>query len=546
MAQPFRAAALALSTVLAGICVPTAQAQCVGPGPGGQIPAAVGSGGFWPLVMPEFPAQSGQWVEVPAGVSNITHVSIQGLSHAAIGDVQLVLHSPAGLAYNLFQPFGSADAESCRDDFTGTLDIVDAQRFDPCGTGLGVPGIACGFGPFLGAHAQSFGAWPDGMNGIFNTRLEDIPIETGSWMLSIYDWQPWTDSGTFASWELCFGAPSSPTPGHAPFQVVPGGTGQAFPSAGPDGTWPTRMPGGAVVSSRYVQVPAGASRLRAVRVDGLNHDVASECQLVLTVPTGERINLFQSFETASLAGSSNRFLGDYTFVDPLTGHDECGNLGWLFGTINFGYELPGTYQQRFGAWPQGACGISNRALSSLPAVSGVYTLTVYDWNHAQDGGSFASWSLCFDDVVGPATYCPQPLAGSSHGCVGQISASGQPNIAHTSSCVITVSAIEGARAGILFYGVSGRVGQPWCSGAPNYLCVRQPLCRVMQGSTGGAAGTCEGTLMLDWNTRVSSWSGALGAPFDAGDIVHVQGWFRDPPSCKKSGLTDAIELTYAP
>jgi hypothetical protein len=52
--------------------------------------------------------------------------------------------------------------------------------------------------------------------------------------------------------------------------------------------------------------------------------------------------------------------------------------------------------------------------------------------------------------------------------------------------------------------------------------------------------------MLDWNTRVSSWSGALGAPFDAGDIVHVQGWFRDPPSCKKSGRTDAIELTYAP
>jgi hypothetical protein len=32
MAQPFRAAALALSTVLAGICVPIAQAQCVGPG----------------------------------------------------------------------------------------------------------------------------------------------------------------------------------------------------------------------------------------------------------------------------------------------------------------------------------------------------------------------------------------------------------------------------------------------------------------------------------------------------------------------------------
>jgi hypothetical protein len=28
--------------------------------------------------------------------------------------------------------------------------------------------------------------------------------------------------------------------------------------------------------------------------------------------------------------------------------------------------------------------------------------------------------------------------------------------------------------------------------------------------------------------------------------VHVQGWFRDPPACKKSRLTDALELTYTP
>ena len=214
--------------------------------------------------------------------------------------------------------------------------------------------------------------------------------------------------------------------------------------------------------------------------------------------------------------------------------------------MNFGVELPGTYQQETGTWPDGACGIRNRSLSSLPAVTGTYTLTILDWEPQQQGGSLAAWELCFDHESGPVTYCPQPAAGSTFGCVGTITATGQPNVDHSSSCLISVAGIDGGRAGMLFYGASGRIGQPWCGTATSYLCVRQPLCRLLQTNTGGAVGTCGGLLQLDWNARMSAAGTPLGTPFSAGDTVHVQGWFRDPPACKKSRLTDAIELTYVP
>ena len=39
---------------------------------------------------------------------------------------------------------------------------------------------------------------------------------------------------------------------------------------------------------------------------------------------------------------------------------------------------------------------------------------------------------------------------------------------------------------------------------------------------------------------------ALGNPWTAGDKVYVQGWFRDPPACKTTSLSNAVELTYLP
>jgi hypothetical protein len=32
----------------------------------------------------------------------------------------------------------------------------------------------------------------------------------------------------------------------------------------------------------------------------------------------------------------------------------------------------------------------------------------------------------------------------------------------------------------------------------------------------------------------------------AGTHVYIQGWFRDPPLCRSSTLTRALDMTYAP
>ncbi|MBM3991730.1 MAG: hypothetical protein FJ298_12075 [Planctomycetes bacterium] len=546
MAHSVRAVALTLLLSLYGMPATTALGQCVGPGPGGMIPSMNAAEGTWPTQLPEAPAQSAQWIDVPPGATHLSGVLIYDLFHTALGEVQIVLQSPSGVSYNIFQPVDDANTNECRDDFSGSIEFVDAQRYDPCGTGLGVWRVRCGLGPFLGTAAQMFGNWPDGASGIHNVRLEEIPIETGPWTLTVYDWSPPSESGNFGSWDLCFGPPSVPIPGYAPHQRVRMQSGQSFPTPGDAGSWPTRVPSGALVSNAFVSVPSGASRLLGVRLVGLNHDVTSQCQIVLSVPTGERINLFQAFNGSAIVGTTSRFAGDYTFVDPIVGRDECGNLAWDFGSVNFGVEVPGTYRQHFGNWPNGASNIRNRALSSMPAVSGVYTLSILDWQPQQNSGHLAAWELCFDHVSGPVTYCPQPVVGSTFGCVGTIAASGSPDVQHAGSCVISVSGIDGARAAVLFYGRSGRFGQPWCGSSPNYLCVRQPLARLVQASSGGTLGSCNGTLQLDWNARMSSVGAPLGEPFRAGESVHVQAWFRDPPACKQSRLTDALELTYTP
>jgi hypothetical protein len=65
-------------------------------------------------------------------------------------------------------------------------------------------------------------------------------------------------------------------------------------------------------------------------------------------------------------------------------------------------------------------------------------------------------------------------------------------------------------------------------------------------SSGGSAGACDGSLVLDWNAYQASHPFAFGQPWSVGAKVFVQGWFRDPPSCKTTNLSDAALMTYAP
>jgi hypothetical protein len=113
--------------------------------------------------------------------------------------------------------------------------------------------------------------------------------------------------------------------------------------------------------------------------------------------------------------------------------------------------------------------------------------------------------------------------------------------------VITVANVEGQKTGIIFYGVSGALNLPWCmAGGNSFLCVKPPTLRTGPQSSGGAISQCNGALVLNWNAFQIANPSALGHPWLVGDVVNVQGWFRDPPACKTTFLSQALELTYQP
>jgi hypothetical protein len=144
----------------------------------------------------------------------------------------------------------------------------------------------------------------------------------------------------------------------------------------------------------------------------------------------------------------------------------------------------------------------------------------------------------------PVVYCTAGTTTS--GCVAAIGANANPNVGHSNTCQITVASVEGQKSGILFYGL-GQNGTPWCStGGNSILCVKAPTQRTIAQPSGGTAGLCDGTLGLDWNAYQIANPGALGQPFAAGNKVYVQGWFRDPPACKTTNMSDGLELTYVP
>jgi hypothetical protein len=127
-----------------------------------------------------------------------------------------------------------------------------------------------------------------------------------------------------------------------------------------------------------------------------------------------------------------------------------------------------------------------------------------------------------------------------------MSAPVQPDPTHASGCTITITGVDGDRTGLVYYGVTGAIDTSWCGpGVGNSRrCVREPFKRTYIQNSGGTPGLCDGTFFLDWDDYQSTNPGALGQPFATGDMVWAQGWFRSPPDCKTSFMTEAVELTY--
>jgi len=145
----------------------------------------------------------------------------------------------------------------------------------------------------------------------------------------------------------------------------------------------------------------------------------------------------------------------------------------------------------------------------------------------------------------PTTYC---TAGTTvQGCVPAISGVGAPSALVTSGFDIVVDNVPTQRMGLIFYGLNSiPTPQPWSLGSSSYLCIYYPVNRTGAQSSGGSLGPCDGELRVDFNAWRAANPTALGAPFSGGQVLHAQGWFRDPGAAKQTNLSDALRFTLFP
>jgi hypothetical protein len=157
-----------------------------------------------------------------------------------------------------------------------------------------------------------------------------------------------------------------------------------------------------------------------------------------------------------------------------------------------------------------------------PNAGSLYVLEVLDW-------------------APPASYC---TAGTSlNGCSAQLSASGLASASASSGFVVSASGVDGARSGLVYYGLSGPLATPFAAGSSSYRCVAAPYQRTPVLSSNGVSGICNGSLSLDWNAYRAGSPLALGAPFLGGESVWIQAWWRDSGAPGNAQLSNGLSFS---
>ena len=141
-----------------------------------------------------------------------------------------------------------------------------------------------------------------------------------------------------------------------------------------------------------------------------------------------------------------------------------------------------------------------------------------------------------------STYCTPGTTAS--GCNAQISAAGAASLSAPDGFDVSVSAVEGAKDGLLFFSTNGQQAAPWGNGT-SFQCVVPPVVRTGFQSGTGTAGACNGSFQLDFNTWMAAHPTQSPA---AGEQVSMQCWFRDPlnTSNQSTSLSDALTFAVCP
>jgi hypothetical protein len=533
----------------AALCIQSASAQCTGPFAGGAIPASgSGGGGAFPGTLPPSPSVFTAAVTAPGGATVLKSVKLNGLSHTWSGDVQFVLQDPAGTLVNLICGM-PADPGN---DFGGSYEIVDPVQ---CGT---YPAFSYTNGNPIasGTYSQNYGGYTNGANGIMNVGIESLPAASGTWTLYAYDWVG-GDVGTLTDFELCFGSPTPPPPPPPPLypatsQCVTGGIGGPIPGSGAaDGTWPTTLPTGAMVSSASITVPAGATKIVMVKLIGWSHTWVTDNMVVLTDPNGGQHLIYQGDDGSACGGCGDDLSGDYEFVDAVAGAGTvCTGGSGAMPVCTTAIMPPGRYVQSFGAWPSGSSGINNTLLESIPVSSGTWTLTIYDWCVTYDFGSLVGWDLCFDaPSCSVVDICDPALPDVTDGCTPDVSWVGTPDVTECntpgpSDFVVTFGAMaENKTCNIILAKGAPLIG-PWSTESSRCFNTAA-FTRTGQQDTGGTGAGCTGSVSLDVESYLQAGN-PIVSPAAVGDDYVVQAWYRDPSSSKTTQMSDAAHFTVCP
>jgi hypothetical protein len=225
--------------------------------------------------------------------------------------------------------------------------------------------------------------------------------------------------------------------------------------------------------------------------------------------------------------------------------DDAGNVFW-FGDWNDPDTArdTGIFRNDQLLVQEGVTVINGQLLTSIAGVQENFSVSADGRWLIFEGQIGADSAAIMIEMTGDLfAYC---TAGTTtNGCVPAIASTGAPSVSFATPFAVNVANVEGQKAGLLFYGVSGPTALAWGTGS-SFLCVKSPTQRTPSQSTGGTSAQCNGVLNLDWNAFLTANPGALGAPFQSGDVVWMQGWFRDPPASKTTNLSDALQFTLQP
>lgn len=161
-------------------------------GGGGLIPSAGTGDGTWQSILPSAPTSTSGTAS--AAVKSVKKLTLHGLSHTWMGDLQVVL-SNGTTSVNVFvRPGHTGTGFGNSGDFLGG----DYMFVDP---GL-APTLPAAGNAAPGTYSQSFGFWTNGNHGIFNSPMSGLTSAGGAtWTVRIYDWAG-GDSGSFTGWTL--------------------------------------------------------------------------------------------------------------------------------------------------------------------------------------------------------------------------------------------------------------------------------------------------------------------------------------------------------